>query len=357
MEASEKVPGFSRKKILLPVALGIGISLYLILSSAHPGQLKNIPFTWHLPVGLLLAVLAVLTRDIAYIYRIRQLTGKKLSWFKSFEVTMLWEFGSAVTPGAVGGIALAVFVLKREGVSYGRSTAIIMLSSLLDNLAFVLMYSILFAVVGQKMFLVSPDCSDLQGRQILQSVGYIANKAWIGFAVLSGAAVFLSIAMFVVPQATKNFFSSLAGFRLLKRFAPRLQNLGREIEISSIEFKNAGAAFYLRTFAATMVSWVARYLLANAIIFSVSDLPLNQLEVLARQYVLWPFIIIPFTPGASGVAEIFFQVFNCQFMPPYDGLPTAATFVWRMYSYYIYLLIGMIVLPRWLARTAKPAVN
>ncbi len=357
MESKETIPAINWKNIVLPVLLGIGLSLYLILSTIKPQQLFDLPVSGRFYLGLLLAFLTVIARDSAYIYRIREITGRKLSWWKSFEVIMLWEFGSAVTPGAVGGIALALFILKKEGISYGRSTATIMLTTFLDNLAFVLVFTLLFFTVGSQMFFVPANCADLKGNALLQSVSYVAGKAWIGYAILFGASLFLGVALFIVPHRAKGFFHGLASFRFLQRFSKPLLNLGDEIEITSNEFKNLSALFYLRVFGATVVSWVSRYLLANALIFAFSNLPLNQLEVLARQYVIWVFIIIPSTPGASGIAEIFFQVFNCPFIPEGLGLSAKAAFIWRLYSYYLYLVIGAIVLPKWISRVNRNAAT
>lgn len=341
--------------MVLPLVVGIGLSLYLIVSSLQPAKLLTLSINRQFIMGLVLAGLTVFIRDGAYIFRIRELTGRKLSWFTAFQVIMLWEFGSAITPGAVGGIALALFILKKEGISYGRSTATIMLTTFLDNLAYVVVYTVLYATVGQNMFAVPANCADLQGHEMLQSISYIANKAWIGYAVLFGASAFLGIALFVVPHKARAFFHALSHRAFFNRFAAKLQHLGDEIEITSQEFKSLSIAFYLRVFGATLVSWVARYLLANALIYAVAIVPADQLLVLARQYVIWVFIIIPSTPGASGLAEWFFQVFNCEFIPGGMGLSAALTLVWRLYSYYLYLVVGAVVLPKWIARVNKGA--
>ena len=59
----------------------------------------------------------VVIRDLGYMYRIRVLTDKYLSWRKSFDVIMLWEFASALTPSVVGGSGIAIFILNREKIN------------------------------------------------------------------------------------------------------------------------------------------------------------------------------------------------------------------------------------------------
>ncbi|MGK0280413.1 MAG: hypothetical protein ACI9RU_003196, partial [Litorivivens sp.] len=53
-------------------------------------------------LALLGALLTVVIRDLGYMYRIRALTDNAISWRKSFDVIMLWEFASALTPSVVG---------------------------------------------------------------------------------------------------------------------------------------------------------------------------------------------------------------------------------------------------------------
>ncbi len=69
-------------------------------------------------------------------------------------------------------------------------------------------------------------------------------------------------------------------------------------------------------------------MLVVAIIFAFNPEGFSVIEVFARQYVLWIFMVIPSTPGSSGVAEIAFIALNCEFMPA--GLSGAIALIWRM---------------------------
>ncbi|HEY0976426.1 MAG TPA: hypothetical protein VGE21_03060, partial [Flavobacteriales bacterium] len=53
------------------------------------------------------------------------------------------------------------------------------------------------------------------------------------------------------------------------------------------------------------------------------------------------------TPGGSGIAEIIFR----DFLGMYISVgPGKLAFVWRLMSYYPYILIGTILRPRWVRR-------
>ena len=53
------------------------------------------------------------------------------------------------------------------------------------------------------------------------------------------------------------------------------------------------------------------------------------------------------SPGGSGFAEFIFNEFLGEFIP-YAGFAIAIAFLWRLATYYPYLILGAIILPRWI---------
>ena len=347
---------FTPRRILLPVAIGIAVSVYLVVvvSKIDASKLSQIPFTHHLLYGLLFALLTVIVRDLAYMYRIWQLTDRRLSVFKCFEIIMLWEFGSAITPASVGGITLALFILNKEKISFGKGASIIMLCSYLDNLAFVTVFSLLFVLIGPRMFDLSAPCSDLGHQNIFTAFRAVGQYVWIGFIIVAVIGGLLGFAIFVRPDWARRFFRQVSDVKWLHRWQDRIAMLGEEIWLTSQEFKVKGPLFLFKVFIATSISWCARYALANVLIWTFSEVDWSQLEVFARQCVLRVIIMIPSTPGGSGVAELSFMAMNCDYLPA--GLSSAVAIIWRLFNFYLYLGIGVIVLPKWIARVGKRAV-
>ncbi len=346
----------SRRNIVLPIALRIGISASLIATNFKPSSLSAIHFSAKFLTGLILALLALIVRDSAFVYKVRLSSGEKLSWPQAIRAIVMWEFGAAITP-KLGEVAFIFFVLKRSGLSYGRSTGVMVLNTFLDNVVFVLVFGVLYLVLGHHILTIPAGCSDLNGDDVMQrvmlQVRHLADKAWIGYVIFCALALFFGIALFALPSATKRFFHRLAGKKYLSRFHDSLKHLGDEIEITAYEYKNQSWAFWIKMTTATLINWTARYCIVNALVYGFSDVTPNFWDVHTRQYLLWIFLVIPTTPGASGWAEIAFIALNCEFLP--FGLPAkiALTVVWRIYTYYLYLLVGLIVLPGWLKRTSK----
>lgn len=343
-----------KTRIILPVLFSIGISAYLIATNFKPATLAHIHFTSKLLFGLVLALFGLLMRDAAFVYKVRLSSGKKLSWRQAIQTIIMWEFGAAITP-KLGEVAFTFFVLKRSGLSYGRSTGVLVLNAFLDNLVFVVMFGILYLFLGHHILFVHADCADLSSNSVVQrlimEVRHLAENAWVGYAVFCAGAALFGIALFALPQASKRFFYRLGRLRFLHRFQHSLNHLGDEIEITAHEYKNQDWGFWIRMLIATVINWTARYGIVNALVFAFADTNPDMIEVFARQYVLWIFLVIPTTPGASGWAEISFIALNCEFMPV--GLTAGIALIWRIYTYYLYLLVGVIVLPGWLKRTEK----
>lgn len=308
--------------------------------------LKTIDWTWYSTLWLIVAVLSMFVRDLSYMYRIRVLTEEKISWRKSFDVIMLWEFASAVSPSAVGGSAVAMFIVNREGISMGRSTAIVLVTSLLDELFFVVMVPIVFLTVGiDNLF---PDFSNV-GLKNFAATGI--NLFFTSYFLILLYSVIISWAIFIRPRGFKWLLIKICSFPFLRKWRYSAVETGNEIIAASIELKDKPASFWLKATAATFFSWTGRYWVTNFIImafFPVSD----HLLIYARQLIMWVIMLISPTPGGSGLAEFAFSGFIGEFIKT-AGLIGSIALVWRLISYYPYLFIGAIILPRWLKRVYK----
>ena len=103
-------------KVWVPILIGLGIvfGMFYFDPSVDAQTLKGV-FDASAPY-VILAILVIIFRDAGYVYRIREITQRELTWTRSIYVIILWEFASAVTPSVVGGTAVAIFILNKEGI-------------------------------------------------------------------------------------------------------------------------------------------------------------------------------------------------------------------------------------------------
>lgn len=306
-------------------------------------SLKNIAWDTNTYFWLILALFLMLSRDFFYIVRIRLLTHNQLNWKAATYVILLWEFASALTPGVVGGAAVAMFILNRETIPFGKATAIVIITAFMDNLFFVVMIPLVFLFIRNQTLFPPENADSL-------IIGY---SFWVGFAVIFSICLLLYLTIFWFPKLATRFLFFIFRLPFLKRWKFIAQEWGNDIERASKEFKQEKRVFWWKVFGATFASWISRYLVINAILHAFIAIGfIDDIIILGKQLVLWLFMLISPTPGGSGVAEYAFGELLTSFSSS-AFLIAALAIIWRLISYFPYLFIGAILLPAWLRRTSS----
>ncbi len=328
---------FSVSKIIIPIAIGLGVVGWMFYKEFDPGVFGAVDFTWVSVFWIFVAVLCMVGRDFGYMLRIRVLSENFLSWKQAFRVIMLWEFTSAVTPSAIGGTSVALMYVHKEGLSVGRSSTIVMLTSLLDELYFVLMFPIIWLIVGSRLFDIPNDPEWSFGIFLMVIIAYGIKLVWV---------LTLSYGLFFNPRGLSKLIYRIFHLPILRRWKRSAAKAASDITITAGEIKQKKFKFWRNAFLSTFLSWSSRYLVVNALIlafFTTGD----HLLLFARQLVMWIAMLIMPTPGGSGFAEWGFTKFLGEFIPV-AGFAIVLAFLWRLITYYPYLVIGVVMLPKWL---------
>lgn len=343
IDGQELIRKFHPGKIILPVIIGLSVVLYLVISNFDRKAYDQINWTGYTALWIGLALVMMAVRDLAYMYRIKVLSGNHITWRRSFPVIMLWEFASSVTPTMVGGTALAVFILNRENINMGRSIAVVLTTSFLDELFFVLAVPLVFLLVGKANLFISLDPT-LAGP--ITEAGSVYFFFWIGYGIILAYTLLVAYALFINPRAVKWLLLKVFSLPLLRRWKTKAWHTGNDMIIASNEIKGQKAAYWVHSFGATIFSWTARYMVINCIIMAfITHGWYENMVIYARQLVMWIILLVSPTPGGSGIAEVIFSRFLGEFTP--NGVSDSLALLWRLISYYPYLFIGAIILPRW----------
>ncbi|MEK6476147.1 lysylphosphatidylglycerol synthase transmembrane domain-containing protein [Catalinimonas sp. 4WD22] len=328
-------------KIWIPVVIGLGIVFYMFYSDPDltADKLKLIFEASVLPI--VLAFLVIFARDAGYVYRIKTLTNHELSWNSSIYVIIFWEFASAVTPSIVGGTSVVVFILVKEGISLGKSLAYVMLTAILDNLFFVLVAPVALLFTAQELF---PDASEMEVKlgnslQVLFVISYVLITIY---------TFFMFYAIFIRPRGFKWLLLKVTSISFLRRWRHAAGTHGDEIIIASELLRGKKFSYWAKIIIATFLIWSARYLMLNCLIAAFTNVtPIEHLLIFCRHLMMWITMLISPTPGSSGTAEFFFAQFFTEFLGDYTFV---TNILWRMLSYYPYLILGAIFLPKWIRR-------
>jgi len=334
-------------KIWIPVLFGLAIVVYLFYSDPNVST-ENLTLIMNARPGIFsLALLMILARALLYIYRIKVIANEHLDWTSSLYVIILWEFASAVTPSVVGGTAVAVFILLKEGVSLGKSLALVMLTAIMDNLIFVVFAPLVFIFVEGQIIPPSSSPIGFLGWSFSPQTG-LQVLFWISYVLIALYTLVMGYALFLKPRAFKWLLLKITTIKFLRRWRHRAYEHGNEIIWASSQLKGKKLMFWISISVFTILIWSVRYFQLNLIIASLVDLPFtDHMLIFARQLVLWIIMLVSPTPGSSGAAEFFFPLFFEDYLGPYTLI---ANISWRLMSFYPYLFLGAIFLPRWLRR-------
>ncbi|WP_026946772.1 lysylphosphatidylglycerol synthase transmembrane domain-containing protein [Algoriphagus marincola] len=326
-------------KVWVPILIGLGIvfAMFYFDPNVNTKTLKGV-FDASLPY-IFLAILVIIFRDAGYVYRIREITQRELTWTRAIYVIILWEFASAVTPSVVGGTAVAIFILNKEGIKLGRAISFVMVTAILDNLFFVIGAPIILFFAKGNIF---PDSKILE-NQLENSLQAIF---WISYGLYATYSLIMAAALFYRPRVFKWVLIKIFSIKWLKKWKHDAQEYGNQIIEASKELSDKKWSYWIPIILATIFIWSSRYLMLNALISAYVPLSLdNHVIVFARQVIMWIVMMISPTPGSSGTAEFFFGQFFTQFL---DGYTFVTSILWRLLSYYPYLILGAIFLPRWI---------
>lgn len=334
-------------RIMFPVIIGLGAVVFFFLKDFNPDIFLVLHFTKTVILFLVVAALFMVMRDIGYMVRLRILTHSELKWKQIFKIIMLWEFTSAVTPSAVGGTTIATLYVYKEGISLGRSTAVVMATSLLDEIYFIIMFPLLLVTISMNDLFIA-------GSHNGDAISLTNEFLWfaiIGYALKLAYTAIVSYGLFVNPRGLKWMLLWIFKLPILRKFRYDAHLTGTDIINSSQELKKQSLWFWLKAFGATFFSWTSRYWVVNALFIAFFIVP-DHFLLFARQLVMWLMMLVSPTPGGSGFSEFIFTKYLGDFIPVdpalLGGVAIALALIWRLLSYYPYLIAGAIILPGWI---------
>jgi glycosyltransferase 2 family protein len=326
---------FTPTRIMIPVIIGLSVTAFMFFRAY---DLQDLAPLAQAKVGwLVAAVLVLLARDAGYVYRIRNITDKFLTWRNSLDVIVLWEFASALTPSVVGGTAVATFIMNKEGIPLGKSLAYVMITAVLDNMFFVLAAPIvLLATYGQ----------------VFPPVEGLVWAFGISYSLIALYTFLMIYALFINPRAFKWLLLKITSIRILRKWKADAFNHGNEIIWASQQLKGHGFAYWARAILSTIFIWSARYFLLNCLIAAFVDIEFaDHMLIFSRNLIYWIVLLIAITPGGAGIAEIAFPSFFGYIL---GRLSAVVVLFFRMLTYYPYLILGSIFLPRWIIKVFGP---
>ena len=334
---------FKPSMVIWPILFGlIGVG-YMFWREMHEDiphePLVLVDYWW---VFALLVILFTLLKDFSGMYRLRVMAGVPLKWRQLFRIRMLYEFTSAVTPSAAGGSSLEVLFIHREGIKISRATSMTILALFMDELLMIVLFPFLLMIIPYADLFTTNGFFQY-GYLWAFIVGYVMKFVWV---------TILFIGLFCKSTILVHIISWIFSFKFLKKYRTRGFRTAIEIRNCALEIQHENWRYWLRMALSTIGIWVFRFLIANAAIMIFNPLSAaGNLMCFARQYILGIVCMIVPTPGGSGFAEVMFGDFLVEYIPQVMSTVVIIS-LWRLFTYYYYLVVGVIILPQWLGKSS-----
>jgi glycosyltransferase 2 family protein len=310
--------------------LSIAFVLILTMDTTTTAVIREIR-----PEYLLAALGIHLFSFIIWGLRIKSMSsalGHKIDLITSTEMVISGTFVAALTPSSIGGEPLRIHLLNQKQMPIGKATAVILGERVLDAVLILL-------VAPFSLYLFHGTISDprLDVVILLGELFSIISLALMLYAVMKPLYVKLAIHRLV------EWTGHLGGKKTGHKLYTLSESIDREIDefhASIYLFFTEGRTGLYSGLIYTVIYWIVEFSSLPVILMGLNQAP-SVLISFAAQVLLMIIIVVPLTPGSSGVAELAAISLFSVFVPANVlGITVAA---WRAFTFYTNILVGGFV--------------
>ena len=296
MEKAEKKSRTIKISIIVSVVLSIAIILIILKLTVDSTTIDRL---MHANIRYEYFLLAVLLNVLTFFIwgaRLKVLSNAidknvHVGLWESTKIVIANLFLAGITPSMAGGEPVRIYLLKKDGMSFGGATASVLAERLIDAI-------FILACIPFALFIFKDRISD----KILNTGLLIGVVVFIIFVALFLYAI-------KYPDKVKSFLTSLE-LKIAKLFKRKERTkltdfINREVDNfhnSMVFFAREGKKAFLIGGVLTVAYWFTGFLIPSALLVGLG-LPPYIIESFAAQMLLLVIVMMPTTPGSSGIAE------------------------------------------------------
>lgn len=326
----EKYAKWVTTSILISI-FSIAVILIFTLDKTTAAVIREIR-----PEYMLAALIIHILSFVVWGMRIKVMSaalGHKINLLKASGIVVSGTFVAALTPASIGGEPLRIHLLWKDKMPLGQATALVMSERLLDTV-------IMLLAVPFSLYLFRGLLSDSR-LDIVLFLGVLLTV--VSFVLMLGALMRPN----KVKVAMNNLMNWITGRFSDKKLGNKLHNLSRSIDEVIDEFNEGVNLFFTEGRAGifygvifTVLYWIVEFASLPIILKGLNQPP-SILICFAAQVLLMIVIIVPLTPGSSGVAEFAASSLFSVFMSA--NILGIAVLAWRVFTFYVNILVGGFV--------------
>jgi uncharacterized protein (TIRG00374 family) len=335
LSGSEQVMKRSQWKWLL-ISVGfstlvLGAVLYFTVDETTIEYLSRVN-----PLFLLLALLMHVAALGFWALRIQKMAaslGYRVSFKHCLNLVFANMLVAAITPSQAGGEPVRIHELYRADVKLGDATGIVIVERALDGIVLGALGAFAMLFLGRYWASLTAGVSGLS---------LLMYTAWI-FVTLFVLVFAYSVKN---PERLKRFLTRVSKWIdrrwHLKRIEHLLELIDREVDTfheSLSHFVKHGKSGLLWGLLFTTLFWFAEFVIASLLLIGLGQQP-YFIESFVVQLVIAIIMMIPLTPGGSGIAELTATSLYSLFVP--SAIVGVFVLLWRLILYYFNIVLGLL---------------
>jgi uncharacterized protein (TIRG00374 family) len=300
------------------------------------------------PLFLLLAFLTHVLTMCFWAWRVQKMTGSlgyRIGFFYSLNLVFANLLAAAVTPAQAGGEPVRIHELYKADVPLGDATAIVIMERVLDGIA-------LAALAAFSMIVLTDQWKSLGAvSEVMVYVTWIfvAGCLFLFYLAVRRPATVKRVVNWCTLLLTKTWENKRVE-KLLARADKEIDNF----QSATIRFIHTAKGGLLWGMFFTLLYWVSEIVTASLILVGLGQPPLI-LESFVIQLILAILMMMPLTPGSSGIAEVGATSMYVLFIPA--SIVGIFVVIWRVVLYYFNIALGIVSSLIIVRREAKRQCN
>jgi len=265
--------------------------------------------------------------------RVKKMSGSlgyPIGFVYSLNLVFANLLASAITPAQAGGEPVRVHELYRANVPLGDATAVVIMERVLDGIA-------LAALAAFAMLVLTEQWKSLGA--ISEAMVFITWIFVVGCLFLFYLAVRRPDVVKRIVNQFARFFTRTWENAKIEKFIKRADVEIDNFNIAVIKFVKSAKGGLLWGMLFTLLYWVSEIVTASLILLGLGQPPLI-LESFVIQLILAILMMIPLTPGSSGIAEVGATSMYALFIPA--SIVGIFVVIWRIVLYYFNIALGIL---------------
>jgi len=305
----------------------IGV-LWFTIDDETITYLKNVNYTF-----LLLALILHIISLAAWGLRMKMMSqslGYHVPFLHALNAVFANLLVAAITPSQAGGEPVRIHELYRADVPVGDATAVVIMERVIDG--------IVLGLIGIFAFILL----------VFQFATLDVNLTTPLMVIWVMLICFMALFIYSIrhPEFLKRILYKISGWLTKRWKSEKVDNLMHSIDSEVDNFNGALTKFASKAkmglvwgFALTIVYWVFEFLIASFILIAIGSKPFF-IESFIVQLIIAIIMMIPLTPGSSGVAEISATSLYGLFVP--SSIVGVFVLLWRLILYYFNIFVGVL---------------